>query len=249
LNTKARRRDSTQPANRSTLSAIRTRTNAALNRVLRDRHFPTTLRVRAGLAMLGSPATREGWNLDDPTTRDVCGIVAGLLRPLEHEAEKAGLDSTCLRDWTVPTSDEELSVVVRLVERLDARLRKPTPLKAGAPHAKAANEAHTELALMRAEMRAARRAMDAARASDGDDGNAKSPTQGRVIAPGSVDNDEYRPASWFKKGMAARLRMAASKDRKTKRVRRKRIDGVWCYSVADARQWWPADVPDETRYP
>jgi hypothetical protein len=64
---------------------------------------------------------------------------------------------------------------------------------------------------------------------------------------GGVDatdtGDEYRPATWFRKGMAARLRMAARPTRKTKRVRTKTIDGVVCYSVADARMWWPHDVP------
>lgn len=63
--------------------------------------------------------------------------------------------------------------------------------------------------------------------------------------PGSGDADGYRSASWFGKKMAPRLRMAARKDRKTKRVDKRTINGVECYSVADARQWWPADVPKE----
>lgn len=61
--------------------------------------------------------------------------------------------------------------------------------------------------------------------------------------PSTVDDAEYRPASWFPKGMADRLRQAASKTRKTKRVDTRKIDGVVCYSVADARRWWPSDVP------
>ncbi len=62
--------------------------------------------------------------------------------------------------------------------------------------------------------------------------------------PSADTNDrEYRPASWFPKGMAPRLRMAASKDRKTKRVASQVIDGVVRYSVSDARRWWPDDVP------
>jgi hypothetical protein len=45
--------------------------------------------------------------------------------------------------------------------------------------------------------------------------------------------------------MAPRLRMAAGKDRKTKRVRTQLIDGVVCYSVVDARRWWSEDVPKQ----
>jgi hypothetical protein len=57
-------------------------------------------------------------------------------------------------------------------------------------------------------------------------------------------NDAYQPVGWFKKGMAGRLRKAASATgRKTKRVRTQKIDGVIFYSVADARRWWPNDVP------
>ncbi len=62
-----------------------------------------------------------------------------------------------------------------------------------------------------------------------------------------ADDAEYRPATWFRKGMAARLRMAAQKGRKTKRVATRKIDGVVCYSVADARGWWAADVPDDRK--
>lgn len=55
----------------------------------------------------------------------------------------------------------------------------------------------------------------------------------------------FRPASWFPKGMAPRLRMAAQESRRTKRVATILIDGVVCYSIADARRWWPKDVPKE----
>jgi hypothetical protein len=54
---------------------------------------------------------------------------------------------------------------------------------------------------------------------------------------------DFRPATWFPKGLAARLRQAASKNRKGKRVATQKIDGVVCYSVEDARRWWPNDVP------
>jgi hypothetical protein len=59
------------------------------------------------------------------------------------------------------------------------------------------------------------------------------------------DSEEYRPASWFRKGTADRLRQAAAKSRKTKRVRSKMIDGVVCYCVADVRRWWPDALPKE----
>lgn len=75
-------------------------------------------------------------------------------------------------------------------------------------------------------------------ASDDDGaGNASSPGIRAKL------EHEYRPASWFPKGMSARLRMAAGKTRRTKRVASRVIDGVVCYSVADARRWWPTDVP------
>ncbi len=59
------------------------------------------------------------------------------------------------------------------------------------------------------------------------------------------DHDEYRPAAWFKNKIAARLRMAASPKRKSKRVATREIDGVRCYRVLDVRQWWPKDVPTD----
>jgi hypothetical protein len=95
--------------------------------------------------------------------------------------------------------------------------------------------------------RAAERAAEKmARVFGGDDnGHAKPPAlpAGRR----SLDDDtEYQPAAWFpnaKKMMGARLRHAASKNRKTKRVATRTVDGVVFYSVADARRWWPSDVP------
>lgn len=65
--------------------------------------------------------------------------------------------------------------------------------------------------------------------------------------PPPAANGDYRPATWFPKGMAARLRMAAGRKRKTKRVKSLIVDGVVCYSVADARRWWPGEVPNETK--
>lgn len=54
---------------------------------------------------------------------------------------------------------------------------------------------------------------------------------------------DYKSAQWFKHNTSVppeRLRQAAR--RRTKRVRTKRIDGVVCYSVDDARRWWSSDM-------
>jgi hypothetical protein len=80
-----------------------------------------------------------------------------------------------------------------------------------------------------------------ARVFGGDDADAKPNGQRRKFPSGN--DDDYRPATWFPKGMAGRLRQAASKKRKTKRVSTRKVDGVVCYSVADCRRWWPKDVP------
>lgn len=57
------------------------------------------------------------------------------------------------------------------------------------------------------------------------------------------DTGEYQPASWFPKSIRGRLRHAANPSRETKRVKRRKVDGVVVYSVADASQWWPKEVP------
>ena len=62
--------------------------------------------------------------------------------------------------------------------------------------------------------------------------------------PPSVE--DFKPAVWFTKNTdvpAERLRKAAA--RTTKRVRSRTDDGVVVYSVEDARQWWPKDMPRE----
>jgi hypothetical protein len=59
-----------------------------------------------------------------------------------------------------------------------------------------------------------------------------------------VDEDEYRPASWFGQKLSDRLRKAAQPDRRTKKVRSKCCDGVTMYNVEDARKWWPGDIPE-----
>lgn len=94
--------------------------------------------------------------------------------------------------------------------------------------------------------RAAERAAEKiARVFGGD--TAESGSNGTPRKLAKADDGAYRPATWFPKGMAARLRMAAQKKRKTKRVDTRTIDGVVCYLVADARRWWPTDVPDESK--
>jgi hypothetical protein len=60
--------------------------------------------------------------------------------------------------------------------------------------------------------------------------------------PGS-SLDPFQPAAWFGKKLAARIRQAASKNRPTKRVRKRRVLGVVVYSVNDARRWWERDCP------
>lgn len=63
---------------------------------------------------------------------------------------------------------------------------------------------------------------------------------------GSDDaEDGFQSGQWFTlntKIPTARLRQAAAPGRKNKRVRKRTIDGVECYSVFDARQWWPNDM-------
>jgi hypothetical protein len=62
----------------------------------------------------------------------------------------------------------------------------------------------------------------------------------------SIGGDqEYRPASWFKKGVASRLRQAASPRRKTKRVSTQKRDGVVLYSVQDVARYWPEILPKQ----
>lgn len=62
----------------------------------------------------------------------------------------------------------------------------------------------------------------------------------------SIESDQvYRPASWFKKGVASRLRQAASPRRKSKRVSTQKRDGVVLYSVRDVERYWPEILPKQ----
>lgn len=64
-------------------------------------------------------------------------------------------------------------------------------------------------------------------------------------ADASGNADEFWPASAFPKHIAARLRMAARPARKTKKVAKKKIDGVVKYSKSDVYRHWPNDFPSE----
>jgi len=64
----------------------------------------------------------------------------------------------------------------------------------------------------------------------------------RSVGAAPTDGD-YRPASWFGPNLYGRLRKAAARGRKTKRVRWIERDKVKLYHVEDARRWWPDDVP------
>ena len=54
---------------------------------------------------------------------------------------------------------------------------------------------------------------------------------------------EFKPANFFGKKLAERLRQATRAGRKIKKVRFKKDDGVKLYCVADARKWWPSLPP------
>ena len=59
-----------------------------------------------------------------------------------------------------------------------------------------------------------------------------------------VDTDTYKPIEWFRektKIAPSRLRQATRANRKKKRVKTDKRDGVVRYSVQDVQQWWPHD--------
>jgi hypothetical protein len=76
-----------------------------------------------------------------------------------------------------------------------------------------------------------------------DDHNADAPPA-RDEKGASARGGEYRPGRWFGKSMTAKLRKAAGKTRVGMKVRKRTIDGVVCYNVADARRWWGKEVPE-----
>lgn len=60
---------------------------------------------------------------------------------------------------------------------------------------------------------------------------------------GDADAREWWPANRFSKVAKETIRKASGKDRKSKRVRSKRIDGVKVYCVDDVRKWFPTLMP------
>lgn len=71
---------------------------------------------------------------------------------------------------------------------------------------------------------------------------SKSAKQPEQLLSGDVPDSEYLPATAFPKGLLPKLRMAARKGRKTKRVRTRRIDGVTLYCMEDVCRWWPNEL-------
>jgi hypothetical protein len=64
--------------------------------------------------------------------------------------------------------------------------------------------------------------------------------QSSSAAPES--DEEWKPAMHFPLEMRSRLRHATQKNRKSKRVRKKVVDGTILYSLSDARRWWGAEL-------
>jgi len=56
------------------------------------------------------------------------------------------------------------------------------------------------------------------------------------------DDEDWKPADHFPVKMRSRLRQATRDDRKSKRVRKKVVDGTVLYSLSDARRWWSAEL-------
>lgn len=80
------------------------------------------------------------------------------------------------------------------------------------------------------------------------DGKSRTPPDpggSHSLAASDGGDEDFETGQWFTLNTeipTARLRQAARPDRKTKRVRKRTIDGVECYSVSDARRWWPTDM-------
>ena len=66
----------------------------------------------------------------------------------------------------------------------------------------------------------------------------------RVLA--DLAGDGFKTVEWFRIYTSVpveRLQKASRPDRTSNRVRVKVRDGVKFYAVADARRWWPRNVP------
>ena len=59
---------------------------------------------------------------------------------------------------------------------------------------------------------------------------------------GDEADADYRPVGAFPRTMHACIRQAAQSKRKSKRVRKRKIDGSVEYSYVDVQHWWPEDL-------
>ena len=63
-----------------------------------------------------------------------------------------------------------------------------------------------------------------------------------AMPPAPEGDEEWKPAMFFPLKMRSRLRQATRKDRKSKRVRKRVVDGTNLYSLSDARRWWGVEL-------
>jgi hypothetical protein len=63
-----------------------------------------------------------------------------------------------------------------------------------------------------------------------------------AMPPAPEGDEEWKPAMFFPLEMRSRLRQATRKDRKSKRVRKRVVDGTILYSLSDARRWWGVEL-------
>lgn len=188
------------------------------------------------LEALRALAARDCWPIDDlPKGIDLDALRAldagGWVEVRFWNAHNVGNERYELRPWpgwfsplTIPTCAGDWPTLLRKTTRDDRN--HPPEVRV--------NE-HGRAALQKAEREAKRvTAID-----------PPAPVTMPGTAPVKANESDFRPATWFPKGMAARLRMAARKSRKTKRVASRKRDGVTFYSVSDARRYWPDDVPKD----
>jgi hypothetical protein len=63
-----------------------------------------------------------------------------------------------------------------------------------------------------------------------------------AMPPAPEGDEEWKPAMFFPLKIRSRLRQATRKDRKSKRVRKRVVDGTILYSLSDARRWWGVEL-------
>jgi hypothetical protein len=61
--------------------------------------------------------------------------------------------------------------------------------------------------------------------------------------PNDDDGADFKPAAHFPHKLRNRIRQAAQRGRKGKRVRKRTVDGAVLYSVADVKRWWGDEYP------